>query len=175
MREALGRLEAAGVVLLSRNKGASIRALSRREARDIVVVTEVLNGLMARLAAQKIEAPGARALVRDAYRALQAARTAARLIDQVRIRNLYYRALIDVGGNQELSRVLAYTDVHLIRTQFLRYDFEHERQRFDLYRELNRAVLAGDVEEAELLARRRSQLFSQGLDALPDEAFAPGP
>lgn len=172
VREALSRMEAAGVVQLSHNKGASIRALSRREARDIVVVTEVLNGLMARLAAQNIGQPGAAALVRGAYKALQATRTAASFAERVRIRNGYYRALIEVGGNLELTRVLANTDVHLIRTQFVQYDFDYERRRFELYRDLNRAVLAGNADQAEALGRARSRLLRDGLEALPDEAFA---
>ncbi|MDP3659418.1 GntR family transcriptional regulator [Phenylobacterium sp.] len=173
VREALSRLEAAGVVQITRNKGASIRMLSRKAARNIIVVSEVLNGLMARLAAENIDQPGARTTLRDAYELLQASRDLAGLRDRVQARNAYYRALIDIGGNRELARVLPNTDLHLTRTQFRQYDFEYERERFDLYRDLHDAVLGGDAQAAEAIGRARTRRLLGDLDGLPDEAFAP--
>jgi DNA-binding GntR family transcriptional regulator len=51
VREALNRLEAEGVVTLTRNKGAYIRALTRSDADDALAIVEVVIGLAARLAA----------------------------------------------------------------------------------------------------------------------------
>lgn len=172
VREALARLEAAGVVRLTRNKGASVRMLSRREARDIIVLSEVLNGLIFRLAAENIARPGVAKQAQSAYEQLQSSRSAPKFIDQVRARNAYYRVLVEIGGNREIARVLPMTDVHLTRTQFRGYDFAYERERFDLYEDLHEAILGGDGVRAEALGRARSRLFLKDLETLPDHAFA---
>src|ERR1700679_2247707 len=51
VREALKRLAAEGVLTVTRNRGAYVRALSRAEVRDSLVVLEALVGVMADLAA----------------------------------------------------------------------------------------------------------------------------
>ena len=54
VREALKRLAAEGVLTVTRNRGAYVRALSRVEVRDSLVVLEALVGVMADLAARRI-------------------------------------------------------------------------------------------------------------------------
>src|SRR5579859_157589 len=58
VREALKRLAAEGVLTLTRNRGAYVRALSRVEVRDSLVVLEALVGLMSNLAAKHIKEDG---------------------------------------------------------------------------------------------------------------------
>ena len=54
VREALSRLEAERVILLTPHRGAQIRLLTRVEARGILEMLELLIGLAARLAAKHI-------------------------------------------------------------------------------------------------------------------------
>ena len=54
VREALKRLAAEGVLTLTRHRGAYVRALSRSEVNDSLMMLEVLVGLMAKLAAKRI-------------------------------------------------------------------------------------------------------------------------
>ncbi|QJX02130.1 GntR family transcriptional regulator [Alcanivorax sp. IO_7] len=55
VREALKRLAAERIITLTRHKGAYIRSLGREEVRDLLQNIEVLLGLAARLAAQRID------------------------------------------------------------------------------------------------------------------------
>src|SRR5271156_21230 len=72
VREALKRLAAEGVLTVTRNRGAYVRALSRVEVRDSLVVLEALVGLMANLAARHIGEADNADRMREAYRRLLA-------------------------------------------------------------------------------------------------------
>ncbi len=67
VREALNRLAAEGVVTLTLHRGAYIRSLTRAEVVELLSVMEVIVGLAARTAAQRINLPGNRALLDEAY------------------------------------------------------------------------------------------------------------
>ncbi|MBV8613756.1 MAG: GntR family transcriptional regulator, partial [Acetobacteraceae bacterium] len=102
IREALKRLAAEGVVSLNLYRGAYIRTLSRSEARDVFAVTEVLTGLAARLAAERIREGDNEALVREAV-ADVVATARGDFIEFAQARNRFYRRSVRVGGNRELD------------------------------------------------------------------------
>jgi DNA-binding GntR family transcriptional regulator len=55
IREAMGRLEAEGLVEIEHQKGARVRRLTAAEAANIYDVREALEGVAARLAAQNVD------------------------------------------------------------------------------------------------------------------------
>ena len=77
VREALKRLAAEGVLTLTRHRGAYVRALSRAEVRDSLMVLEVLVGLMAKLAAKHISESDNAAKMREASSACSRSATTA--------------------------------------------------------------------------------------------------
>lgn len=165
VREALGRLAAGGVVVQMPHKGAQIRLLSRRAARDVLRVTEYLLGLAARQAAEAVALGVDPAPMIEA--ADQYARTDADTRSRARAR--YYRALIALGGNEELARLLPMLQVHLIRGQL-----RDARPRTAGERSvLIEAVRTARPDEAERAARAPVARLLDALDALPDSAFAP--
>jgi DNA-binding GntR family transcriptional regulator len=83
----LNRLEAEGVVTLTRNKGAYIRALTRSDADDALAIVEVVIGLAARLAAEHIDAPGSRTLLESFLARLSGNPTRSDSVAFVRARN----------------------------------------------------------------------------------------
>ena len=86
----------------------------------------------------------------------------------IRARNSFYRgALVRIGGNAELARVLPKTQVHIVRVQFRSFSTASEARRFRDYREIATAVLAADPRRAELAARRRSRSGDQVGHCLP--------
>jgi DNA-binding GntR family transcriptional regulator len=172
VREALSRLAAEGVVTLAPHRGAQIRLLTRREADDVLRVTELLLGLVARQAAETVAtstdgtAAEALSMAADIYFATAAGASG---LPQARAR--YYRALTRLAGNRELERLLPSVQVHLIRAQLR---LERPGGGVD-HRALVRAVLAGDGARAEAAARRHVRRLSAALPGLPDSAFAPDP
>lgn len=165
VREALGRLAAGGVVIQAPHRGAQIRLLTRRATRDLLRVTECLLGLAARQAAEAV-ANGAEAapLVKAA-----ALYSEAETDGDSRARARYYRALIALGGNAELERLLPALQVHLIRAHLraARPTAADERAALMV------AICAARPDVAEQAARAPIARLIASLDALPDTAFAP--
>ncbi|QQN65447.1 GntR family transcriptional regulator [Bradyrhizobium diazoefficiens] len=167
VREAIKRLSAEGVAAAHPFRGAQIRRLSRREARDILLILELMIGLAARLAASNIRKPGRRRRFNDAYRELIAFAHENECYEMVRARDRFYRIITRIGDNAELLRLLPSTQVHLVRTQ-LRISSE---QRFDDYRRIGEAILEGDEKAAEAAARKHIRRSTAMLDELPNDAF----
>jgi len=172
VREALKRLAAEGVLTLTRHRGAYVRALSREEVRDTLVVLEVLTGLIARLAAAHVgEGPGAQK-VRQAKTRLLAFRDdggSAAFLDE---RRHFYDTLIEIGGNKQLMRIMPLMQIHLLRMQFQSYITPRDRERqFEEYEAITAAVLSGDPKRAERAARLHLRRTRLSLMRLPDDAF----
>ncbi|NJO24312.1 MAG: GntR family transcriptional regulator [Sphingomonadales bacterium] len=173
VREALNRLTAEGIVALSLHRGAYIRCLTREEAFEIMDLLEVLIGLSARLAAQRIGLSGHRALLQACIAALSDHERRARFFEFVRARNDFYRALLQISGSSELKRVLTSVQVNLIRIQSraVEADGGRENMRLQDYRAIAAAVLAGDVRRAEAAARRHVKNVRQLLSRLPRQTY----
>ncbi|MEO3997320.1 GntR family transcriptional regulator [Mesorhizobium sp. CAU 1732] len=169
VREAIKRLAAEGVVALHAFRGAQIRHLTRRDAQSVLVVLEVMIGLAARLAAETIDAPGVRAHFTAAYEALAAFSEERDSYDLVRARNRFYRVMAQIGGNDELRRLLPSFQVHLIRTHLR----TARADRFSDYQLMAEAILAGDGTAAEIAGRRHIRRSIEAMREAPDAIFAP--
>lgn len=173
VREAFKRLSGEGVLTLNRNRGAVIRAQSREEVRETLVVLESLTGLAAKLAARHIDEPGCRAQVAAALRRLQQYEHSGETLDFLRERRRFYDLLIEIGGNRELARLMPHMQISLLRLQF--QAFITTTQHANQYQELcaiAEAVLAGDPKRAERATRLHLRRRRVSLTALPDEAYA---
>ncbi len=165
VREAIRRLEAEGVVDVLPYRGAQIRRLTDREARDALMVIEYCTGLAARLAADRIDEGDNRAAFRRAFDALLAHQGEADSFDQIRARNRFYRAIARVSGSRDLQRFIPSVQVHLLRSRFaLPPDM-----RFADYRRIGEAILTGRRDEAEAACRdhirKTGQLIVPGAGA----------
>ncbi len=165
VREGLGRLAASGIVVQTPHRGAQIRLLGRRAARDVLRVTEPLLGLAARQAAEAVAAGADPAPLLAAAAAYEASAAA----DRPRARARYYRALTTLAGNAELDRLLPMLQIQLIRAQLRLGRPPGQAPRAALVA----AVAAGDPEGAETAARAHVRALIAALPGLPDSAFAP--
>ena len=121
VREALRQLQATGLVELLPNRGAVVRGPSAREIREAYEVRAELEGLAARLAAERISDRDvvrlreAQALFRKSVTTLIArrARRPAPWKDEsvwVRANDLFHQAILDAAGNGRLNDTIA--DLH---------------------------------------------------------------
>lgn len=172
VREALKRLAAEGVLTLTRHRGAYVRALARHEVRDSLVVLEALVGLMANLAAKHIGEENNTALMREAFKRLLAFKDdggTAAFLDE---RRRFYDTIIQIGGNQELKRIMPLMQIHLLRMQFQSYITPRDREKqFKEYQTITESVLAGDSKRAEKVASLHVRRTRLSLMRLPDDAF----
>ena len=167
VREALQRLANEGVVEISRNKGARIREISVVDAIRTLEVTELLSGLVARNAAGRIGRPGAAATVLGVLEGLTAAEAEADDGPFVQARRRFYAALLRIGANQELLRIVPMVQVHVMRAQF---NLNRTQRRLIAdYRAIGEAVLAGDASSAEQAARDHVRRVRATLEAIKTE------
>jgi DNA-binding GntR family transcriptional regulator len=173
VREALKRLAAEGLVSLIPHRGAYIRALTRDEVHDMLVVQEMLTGLAARLAAAVINEGRNREEFREAYQRLLGFRDRADGIAFLEERSRFYGTMIRIGGNRELRRMMPALQLHLLRMQFHRHLTPKDRARqFEEYDALVKAILDNLPNEAERLTRQHIRRTRLSIERLPDEAFA---
>ena len=172
VREALKRLAAEGVLTLTRHRGAYVRALSRAEVHDSLMVLEVLVGLMAKLAAKHIGVDDHAARMRAAFQRLLAFKSdggTAAFLDE---RRSFYDTILQIGGNHELLRMLPLMQIHLLRMQFQAYITPRDREKqFAEYQTITETILSGDGVRAEKVAALHVRRTRLSLMRLPDEAF----
>ncbi|MDK3016044.1 GntR family transcriptional regulator [Pseudodonghicola flavimaris] len=149
VREALKQLSADGIVVSHPYRGASIRKLTRTEAANLFAIMEVILGLAARQAAQKIETPGAREKLTEHLEAIATHEDTNDRFEFLRRRNRYFRALTQIAENPELGRLLPRFQAHLVRNRLTLTP----EQRVEGYRKITDAVLSGDPRRAERVAR----------------------
>ncbi|MCC5999328.1 MAG: GntR family transcriptional regulator [Pararhodobacter sp.] len=173
VREALKRLAAEGLVTLNRHRGAYIRALSRSEVHDTLIVLEVLVGLVARLAAHNIDKGDNHAALQTQFAQLSAVRENSDFMALLKERRDYYDLLIRIAENAEVTRLMPLMQIHLLRLQFQSYlTHEHREKQFEDYAAITEAILAGNRNRADRLMQihiRRTRIL---LTRLPEEAFA---
>ena len=170
VREALSRLAAERVIMLSPYRGAQIRRLTRMEAAGILEILELLIGLSARLAAKRLKEAKAEKRFAAVLNKLISCETRQDSLEFVRARNHFYRIMAEIGGNDELLRVMPSMNVHLLRVQFRRF-YPAADVGFEEYRTIGKAVLAGDAKSAEAAGRAHVRRIANNLEQLPDSAF----
>jgi DNA-binding GntR family transcriptional regulator len=172
VREALKRLAAEGVLTLTRHRGAYVRAMSRGEVRDSLIVLEALVGLMASLAARRIGADENAARMREAHERLLAFRDDGGTAAFLNERGRFYDTIIQIGGNLELKRMLPLMQIHLLRMQFQAYITPRDREKqFKEYETITDTILRGEAMRAQKVAGLHIRRTRLSLMRLPDEAF----
>lgn len=155
VREALKILASNGVVEIVPHRGAVIRGLSLTDAESLLALLEVLTGLAARSAAEKIGRGQNRQLFSAAAKPLIDPRPTSELDRILDERAHFYQAMLDIADNGELNRAMPLPRAHLFRSQF--YSFLSKPDLHAMvaeYRNITKAILAGDATKAELYARR---------------------
>jgi phosphonate utilization transcriptional regulator len=160
VREAFRALEQSGLVRMEKNRGVFVRELSLQEADEIYEVRAALDGLIGRLAAQRIGAAGVQRL-RDLVKRMHAAGR-ARDVDAYFPLNLEFHDLLaDGAGNAALRdnyRRVA-KQLSLFRRETLARNAEHIVVSTREHEAIVNAVAKGDAEGAARL------LFDHVIDS----------
>jgi DNA-binding GntR family transcriptional regulator len=177
VREALRRLEAEGLVVVERHRGAQVRGLSPEEVADLYDVRSRLEAYAAELAAQR-RTPADLALLDEALAAFDAA------VDQVRrhgseldhVRALddanaaFHGALLDASRHTRIRQLVnRAVDVPLV-FQALRHFSAEELARSSLFHHLVRDAVAD--REPGRAGRLMTEHVLQGRDALLERLAA---
>lgn len=173
LREALKHLSAAGIVTLNRFRSAYIATLDRKAVLDLLDVLEPLCALAARLAATHCESEAERDRLIAATAAIETASRNRNRSDYLERRRQFYSVLVEIGGNQELERVMPLTRTDLFRAQIEVVQSEKQRKRHAAgYARIARAVIEGDPAAAAREVKRHFAGTRKTMAELPGKAFS---
>jgi DNA-binding GntR family transcriptional regulator len=172
LREALKRLAADGIVTLNHYRGAYISVLDRKSVDDLLDVLEQLNRLAAANAARNCVTNADRERIENAVAAVKRHRDGADPGQYLTLRQSFYDALFEVGGNRELARVTPLSRADLFRAQVRPFQsLQQQRRHVDGYAAIAAAVLSGDPARAERAVKRHFAATRRSVASLPPEAF----
>jgi DNA-binding GntR family transcriptional regulator len=166
VREAMQRLNARGVIDLSRHRSPAVRRLDISETMEVLDVARAMTGLVLRTAAAQCD----RVRHDAAFDAAQALLEQAVEADEAgafsRARRAFYRLLLDIGGNRELQRLFPAIGMHIIYAQ---YQTRRLRDiRLTDYCAMIAAVRTGDPAAAEAAAHIHVDRVRATLLSLPN-------
>lgn len=162
VRESLRQLESEGLVSLIPNKGPVVRSLTADEARELYRIREALEGLGARLFAERPETRPLAAL-ETAFGAVERAYASGRPAQVLEAKNDFYDAIHSGADSATLSKMLSTVLAQIWRWRALGLSHPQRsagrsRESVANLREVVEAIRSGDGDRAEAAARREVRL-----------------
>jgi DNA-binding GntR family transcriptional regulator len=117
LRAALIRLHEEGLVEIEVNRGARVRAFSLDEAAQILLVREVLEGLAAVIAIEKMTAEDL-ATLRDVVVEMEDALSTDDVMRYAALNGRFHKIILDAADHEIVTRFLGSLQYPLIRYQF---------------------------------------------------------
>ena len=174
LREAFSRLASEGLIVVEPHRGASIRKRSRTEVAQLYDISEVLEGLAARNAAEGIGRPGNAELLKS-FVERQAESVPISAHQQVDAAAYLHEAILRMSDNPRLIELG--TNMHILtfslqlRHSQLAADHPLSGHSLDEHRDVVDAILSGHSQHAEEVMRGHIRNGKQRLMALPDNVF----
>ncbi len=106
IREAIGRLEAEGLLEVEHQRGARVRRLTADDARELYQVREVLEGAAARLAAQNIDKADYKARLRSLEKNFKASADAWSPSIYLQYNEEFHQLIVKMSENERLVRMV---------------------------------------------------------------------
>lgn len=175
IRMALAMLDQEGLVVREPNRGARVRSVSAAEAIEIAETRLVIEGMVARRAAERAT-PADRKILRrlesEMRRAAKSADHAGFSLSNATL----HREIQRIAGNETANRILQTLKSHLVRLQY-RVILLPGRPETSLaeHQVIIDAICDGDGDAAEAAMRRHllnfKQLLSQAIEAARHGGF----
>jgi DNA-binding GntR family transcriptional regulator len=167
IRAALVRLEHEGLVEHERHRGARVRLVSEHEAVEILETRAVLEGLAARLAAERANAEDVDDL-KGVLADMQELREADDLLAVSDLNAQLHRRLLEISAHETATRLIGALNSQMVRFQYRTILLPGRSERsFAEHAEIVAAIATHDGERAEAAMRAH---LSSVADALRREA-----
>ena len=150
LREILGELESYGLVEKLRNKGTMVRRIDSRSLLEIMEIREVLEGLAARLAAQKSKPSDWRDLEKEfgePFEQMVKNLDFEKYLDFI----AYFRErMVKAAQSEELSKLIIpiYAKIRIVQRRIVILP-ERMQQAIKEHRAVLKAIIEGNPEKAE--------------------------
>jgi DNA-binding GntR family transcriptional regulator len=155
VRETLCRLENEGIVKVIPRRGAFVTRLTGDSVAEVLEIREALEGLVARLAAQRMDKPTLDALRACLHRVDATPESSRQPIQYTRAEEDFHAILLDACGNQMLKNMMEVVNAHLklirVRTVVLP---GRARKSVEEHHQILKAIEKRDVSLAEEIMRK---------------------
>ena len=153
-REAFRRLASENLVNLIPNRGVAVQRLTKPELADLFQIRELMEGLAARLAAERIGQGDHRRRFTDVCNRLKTTATPERTV-YIEQNQIFHAAIIELSGNTRLPGLLAQLQIPILMSQWrqmmTREDIEMSIQE---HQAIIEAILSGHPDKADTAMRR---------------------
>lgn len=177
VRDVFKRLHSEGIVQIDRNRGASVRKVSREEVFDIFEVLEEISLLIIRKIGSQVEGPGMQKRLRASLHAARKFHDRSvninKVLEYMDENARFWGDLADLAGNPVLSEIRLRLQAPLFRLAMegLTVSDSHE-QWIARHEEIIRALLDDNTAQAVRHARKSMHDVWKAILGLPDSAFA---
>jgi len=155
IREALCRLENEGIVKIIPRRGAFVADLTEINVSEILLIREVLEGLVARLAAEYMDEKTLEKLKKALEKVSASPEKDSGLINYTRSEIDFHALLLSVSNNQMLKNMMEIVNAHLqiirLRTVVIP---ERAQKTVKEHHQILKAIENGDAGAAEELMRQ---------------------
>lgn len=151
VREALLILQTEGLLESTPNRGATVRTYDEDDIADLYILRAALEGVAARLAAERVSAKDVQKLNRscDRFDAI-AADPATTLKDLVKENLFFHSTILEVAGNERIAQMVhGVTELPLVYKSYLWYSPSQKVVSAHFHRRIAAALEARDPERAE--------------------------
>ena len=155
IREALCRLENEGIVRIIPRRGAFVSDLTETNVKEILLIREVLEGLVARLAVENMDQKTLEKLRKALEKVRTIPETDRELIHYTRSEVDFHALLLEASNNQMLKNMMEIVNAHLqiirLRTVVIP---ERAQKTVEEHQQILQAIVDGDAAAAEELMRK---------------------
>ena len=155
IREALCRLENEGIVKIIPRRGAFVSDLTETNVREILLIREVLEGLVVRLAVENMDAKMLEKLRNAIEKVSSISEKDRNLINYTRSEVDFHALLLSASNNQMLKNMMEMVNAHLqmirLRTVVIP---ERAQKTVKEHQQILNAIEKGDADSAEELMRK---------------------
>ena len=176
IRDALRRLESEGLVSIEKNRGASVRKISRREVECILDVLDALSMLAVRQACEDVKETKAREFIDESLKVAKKFRKTAVMEKRVQkyldenVR--FWDSIATVVDNPVLWDIRERLETLLFRLQVQGLTINSSPDKWITHHEdILSAILDQNVNRAEYLVVKSSVDIRDAIFGLGDEAF----
>lgn len=155
VREALRRLENNRFIRIEPNRGATVATPQREEIVATFRVREVIAGLGARGAAERIEMPGNREAIRSQLQEIDRQLASGTPRHHRAENGRFHRTINAMSGIPEVGDLIDRHNFPILHTIYFRdLSLEHWQQNMEDHIDIARAILQGDGDAAEHFSRK---------------------
>uniref|UniRef100_B0T6L5 Transcriptional regulator, GntR family n=1 Tax=Caulobacter sp. (strain K31) TaxID=366602 RepID=B0T6L5_CAUSK len=176
IREAIRRLTGEGLVEITPHRGASVRSISVDDVREIFELRQAVEGLAARLAAERIDQGDWRARLTSLMAEMKILAKTENVPAFLENNQAYHDLISRTAGNERVSALAAQLILPLYQLRLPhRMDIRDLHQSYADHRTISAAILGGDPDGAEKAMREHIGRSGAALMTAMRAVAAPTP